>query len=1255
MDYKKTFLTFSLILILSTTVSAQQQNNTETNVTGGEVEIEGLNFEAVNETFTDTGVKFEVYGQEINLSSQTVLSPDNISEHITFSNYNYKEAPQGEVIEWTGYTFEQGSHYGNPDLNALLGNTAGSGDAEQWSYYSEEGLVEYPQGTIVEFEGSYYEAQLDTNNVYTPEEAPTNWEQLPDYSPGGNTSYPANYFQTGAVSEISRTNQTSNVFDTFVVDKNQDYNVTLDINAESHYEHLILTYQLNYENNTGTETVHQWQDIYSGNDTDRIPVNSTVERESDRMVSQKITKDNLYENKTTEKLVIAHQSGTSLAGINWSNLTHKEIDQFNYNETVKTELDRLNFPNSSYIQKLSEYEFKVYNVTFPENSKKTIEIRYNQPYYNPLEDENPEKYDFNYYNYIVGSLATFKTNSNSEWNTGSFSQTRSINGKLQLDDKVVHNPSSGALNDKTYYWLGSASNEEATGQANLSLPIDNHITAVKMYGDSFCYEGCGHYYNVKIILQNKEYANINNDLTESPQVDTYRYMDNIAGNKFNFDSYTKVYSDQPQRILTWVPTDQDLDRNEYFNIDTRGNEHHIGYNNDDTYTNPDCCYFEYEGYYTPDIDLFGFYKSGSYDSQIYTATEKKIWDNVTLSGVTTAGGIDLTVETSDDGFSSILETETIPITGADTYDLSFTEPAKDVRYSLSYDYSHSSNLGTPSINSIEIDGYTANFKPVLSSIEPVNDSIIYTNSPELSVTASDENGDDLNITFYNAETDNTIGNTQENVPEGTEATVTWNDLNYGQEYKWYAEITDGKATTTTDTANFTIKRSPQLEIETPLDNTTVPLPVKYNFSATCYTGTECLNLELQTFSKATSSITTDTDSEWNEGTLDLIQVSNGVISPITDVIDSFDHSGAADGNRIEGNNNWEPDNQDSNFIEYDSGQATDGSLSAYTGQLSSVAAGPFLTKKFFDNPRKPDKFVSYYRETSASHGHGLSLRTNDNRQVGWYVGNPQFGVYDANGFNGGQNDGSLCSSDSYDTWYKVTMDFNWEQRTFTVTRDDGCNPGTFDIPSGIEGFSSVSLENGNAQDWGSGGSDIEAWWDGLKFEFSNQKYESKTFSPYENHNWKNLSITGTEPGSSSYNIEYGVSDNTSTFEYFNDLSNAPESDYLKYRINFNPTSTDTPTVDTVNIDYETQIPQVLNQTTQIQNNTYNQITYDYKDFFIPQDIQWRINLTQANGVSTVTKLRNHTVRTDLIPSKWEKHGTIGENLELRRDNLRLKQ
>ncbi|MFO7792184.1 MAG: S8 family serine peptidase [Candidatus Saliniplasma sp.] len=89
-----------------------------------------------------------------------------------------------------------------------------------------------------------------------------------------------------------------------------------------------------------------------------------------------------------------------------------------------------------------------------------------------------------------------------------------------------------------------------------------------------------------------------------------------------------------------------------------------------------------------------------------------------------------------------------------------------------------------------------------SNPEPVDGATGVTTDLELSVEVEHEEGDSMDVSFYDASDDSLI-HTDNNVESGARAYADWTDLNPATEYTWYAIADDGSETSTSNTWTFT--------------------------------------------------------------------------------------------------------------------------------------------------------------------------------------------------------------------------------------------------------------------------------------------------------------------------------------------------------------------------------------------------------------------------------------------------------------------
>jgi hypothetical protein len=207
--------------------------------------------------------------------------------------------------------------YKNPDLNALLGNKlpSGGGDVEEFVVWDGTNQVLYTLGQVVSYLDKCYICICPS--VYNHYGVPPNgcWELTDCPGEPETTIYPQNYFQTGSKVIYSwNINETGRVFDLDdLVDVNAEFNVSWKITVSSYYYHIILDYELYFQNDTINDLVYTFQDVYSDNEHDLLPIKYDVTKyydnsNSDVVSRTRISYDNLYGINHTVNVTIAYPS-----------------------------------------------------------------------------------------------------------------------------------------------------------------------------------------------------------------------------------------------------------------------------------------------------------------------------------------------------------------------------------------------------------------------------------------------------------------------------------------------------------------------------------------------------------------------------------------------------------------------------------------------------------------------------------------------------------------------------------------------------------------------------------------------------------------------------------------------------------------------------------------------------------------------------------------------------------------------------------
>jgi len=407
-----------------------------------DTQIERLEFRGVNESFNAQGVNFSVYGDSIQLSPKQVFAPDAIGEHVSVSGYQYQGGPTGDRVQWTGITFSTGVDYGSPAANDLLAWGAGGGaDA--------------------------------------------------------GSKYPATFFQKGAfASQLARTSDVADVFQYDYTLQESGYNVSWNISATSHYEHLIIDYKLVFSNATTTETVETWQDVYSGEEPERVTFSADAEQVDASTLRQNLTYDNRFDGADHELLHFIFEENASIAEIGWNGLNHSAVN-VSYRNVSWPELLAANISENLILDNLTDLQHTTYNVTFPADSRRTVAVTYDAR--SSAEDVRSVLPDRTYYAYIIGSGGAVQVDTGKD--SGGVWTVVDEDRDGQLDDLFFRDDS-----DNTFKVLDVPTG--TTSSTSLSS------TDLAEHGDPFDYDGDGN--QDEVVNANGQLAihDLNADTTE---------------------------------------------------------------------------------------------------------------------------------------------------------------------------------------------------------------------------------------------------------------------------------------------------------------------------------------------------------------------------------------------------------------------------------------------------------------------------------------------------------------------------------------------------------------------------------------------------------------------------------------------------------------------------------------------------------------------------------------------------------------------
>jgi len=95
-----------------------------------------------------------------------------------------------------------------------------------------------------------------------------------------------------------------------------------------------------------------------------------------------------------------------------------------------------------------------------------------------------------------------------------------------------------------------------------------------------------------------------------------------------------------------------------------------------------------------------------------------------------------------------------------------------------------------------------NHLPYATNPTPANGSTDVSTNPTLSVVVHDEDGDTMNVSFYDASSDTLIGYV-DGVSSGNTVSIVWSGLDYDTTYYWYVIVNDGFDSNKSDVWHFT--------------------------------------------------------------------------------------------------------------------------------------------------------------------------------------------------------------------------------------------------------------------------------------------------------------------------------------------------------------------------------------------------------------------------------------------------------------------
>lgn len=228
-------------------------------------------------------------------------------------------------------------------------------------------------------------------------------------SPYTATELPQNKFNYSKEFTTDISNRTDSILTNNL--KDSDKNISLDIQLATHYEHLLVYYSIIHTNSTGDQNV-VWtdRDIYSGKEPEKIPFQGEVISSNDNQVTQRIRYDNRYDQRQSEIVHIMHHEEGEIRSTDFGGLPHEKLPDYSYSRDAVPELQNAGINPSLIRDSSNDYRYTAYNVTFPEDSFKPLEITVSgKENISTEQDGDLIVHDTNtFYTYIIGSGGAVK-------------------------------------------------------------------------------------------------------------------------------------------------------------------------------------------------------------------------------------------------------------------------------------------------------------------------------------------------------------------------------------------------------------------------------------------------------------------------------------------------------------------------------------------------------------------------------------------------------------------------------------------------------------------------------------------------------------------------------------------------------------------------------------------------------------------------------------------------------------------------------
>ncbi len=584
---------------------------------GIQVNVDALQFDGVNASFNESHVTFTNEYMEQSLDPQDVFVPSELHGNLDDFTYSLQEFNEDEWADVGAqlflqvlYTTYTNEPYPNNDLDAVLGG--------------------------------------DTSH----------------------STYPGNQFGFSDSTTAHHIPEKEDVFNTSLVDGNVSFNITV----SSDYEHLLIEYDVLYNDSVVWTT----EDVFSGERPAKPVVQVDAQEVGDNTIAQAATYDNRFRDRKTVNVTFLYNDLSTLQDVNFNGATHEQVG-IPYTVT-KQELEQAGVNREMIVEDTGDWQVATYKVEIPADTEHTIEATYTYDDFNI--DGLGINPDHRFVTYITGSGAAFEVSTDSDWNEGTFSNTRVVSGGLELTQSSSSVTSDSSGTDDGYSSHGVV----------ITVNQDVETLSFTVYGDS--------------IGTTELYSNWDSsggdlsDFSSSPvkttsgtsfsDVSSGTYLLAVETGCCTHSTGNRDYRNT-QSSSTYIDVETGWD-------DTYGDRENEANWGTDSALQPVWTY--------GDISATQVDSPGSYTSKTFSSSTEQVWQNVTVGGLNRPSGstVDLTVETSHDNFATVNQSQTISNSelsdGTNTYDLNeLTFPTNDIRFK--YDMTKGSS---PSVDSTTVEG-----------------------------------------------------------------------------------------------------------------------------------------------------------------------------------------------------------------------------------------------------------------------------------------------------------------------------------------------------------------------------------------------------------------------------------------------------------------------------------------------------------------------------------------------------------------------